>query len=141
LDLLLAWAEGAARNVLTPAVLLDNRMRNAAPDRSLLSSEAHPVEKLVFLLTNAAPTWSIIFVVAGGLAVLTTGAQLAGAVHLARTNPVLLILLISYVGYMLGLLGPVSNPKYRLPIEPVLLGLTALGIERLGVWVARRRRA
>jgi hypothetical protein len=30
--------------------------------------------------------------------------------------------------YCLGVTGPVTSPKYRLPLEPVLIILTALGL-------------
>jgi hypothetical protein len=136
-NLAITWTEGAIKNVMTPAVLLDNRMRAAAPDRSGISEGAGAFEELIFLIMSAGPGWLIVVAVASGLAVLTTGAQVVGAVRLARIHPILLLLLISYVGYMLGLLGPVFNPKYRLPIEPVLLGLTALGLEWLWEWSSR----
>ena len=56
--------------------------------------------------------------------------QAAGFIMLARALPWAALLAFGLLAYFLMLTGPVTGPKYRLPIEPVLLVLTALPLAR-----------
>jgi hypothetical protein len=38
------------------------------------------------------------------------------------------VLFAGWIGYILVVNGPVASPKYRLPIEPVLVLLSAAGL-------------
>jgi len=59
-----------------------------------------------------------------------------GFVMLARTLPWAAVFGGGVIAYFLLLSGPVATPKYRLPIEPVLIVLAAIPL----AWVAERRK-
>jgi hypothetical protein len=59
-----------------------------------------------------------------------------GFVMLARTLPWAAIFAGGVIAYFLLLNGPVATPKYRLPIEPVLIVLAAIPL----AWMAERRK-
>jgi hypothetical protein len=66
--------------------------------------------------------------------------QALGFARLARSRPWASVFAGLLVLYVLLISGPVYSPKYRLPIEPVLIVLTALGIESAWRWQSRGRR-
>ena len=59
-----------------------------------------------------------------------------GFVMLARTLPWAAVFGGGVIAYFLLLSGPVATPKYRLPIEPVLIVLAAMPL----AWMAERRK-
>jgi hypothetical protein len=50
---------------------------------------------------------------------------------LARTMPWAAVFAFGVVAYFLLVNGPVASPKYRLPMEPVLIVLAAIPLARL----------
>jgi hypothetical protein len=54
-----------------------------------------------------------------------------GLAILARRSPVTAALAVGFVAYFLVLSGPVAGPKYRLPMEPMLLVLAAIPLAAL----------
>ena len=61
-----------------------------------------------------------------------------GFVMLARMLPWAALFAGGVVGYFLLVNGPVATPKYRLPMEPVLIVLAAIPLARLVERTARR---
>ena len=59
-----------------------------------------------------------------------------GFVMLARASPWAAVFAGGVIAYFLLLNGPVATPKYRLPIEPVLIVLAAIPL----AWMAQRRK-
>jgi len=57
--------------------------------------------------------------------------QAAGFLMLARTHPWAAAFAAAVLAYFLLINGPVATPRYRLPMEPVLLVLTAIPLARL----------
>lgn len=131
IDLLTVWIEGAVKNFAMPAILLDNRLRALGPDIAEIDPALGPLEKALALLEVAHPVWVLIAVPAALAAAVFSVLQLFGAWLVARRYPVLSLFLLAYLAYLFGLLGPVSNPKYRLPVEPVLIAYSAAAIEFL----------
>jgi hypothetical protein len=60
-----------------------------------------------------------------------------GFVMLARSKPWAAVLAGGVLAYFLLLNGPVAAPKYRLPMEPVLIVLAAIPLG----WLTERRSA
>jgi len=61
--------------------------------------------------------------------------EAVGFVMLARMMPWAAVFAGGVLAYFLLLSGPVATPKYRLPMEPVLIVLAAIPL----AWVAQRR--
>jgi len=59
-----------------------------------------------------------------------------GFVMLARTMPWAAVFAGGVIAYFLLLSGPVATPKYRLPIEPVLIVIAAIPL----AWMPERRK-
>lgn len=123
------WLKGMAANLATPAALLDPRIRQAI-------ESAGDGAGYRTALVNAWRSGD--FGLRAGLALLAAGALIAGGLQAIgfalclRRRPRTTALGAAIVLYFLLLTGPVISPKYRLPIEPVLLIWTAVAIE--AVW-------
>jgi 4-amino-4-deoxy-L-arabinose transferase-like glycosyltransferase len=136
-----AWIEGIVVNLASPALLADPRVR-ALP-------------KPNFYAMPGASLWErtkAYFLDHPGLyqALLATGLiamvpfivlEAAGLVMLARGFPLAAVLATSVLAYFLLLSGPVAGPKYRLPLEPVLLVLAAIPLAAVADRYVKRRPA
>jgi hypothetical protein len=67
--------------------------------------------------------------------------EAAGFVMLARTLPWAAVCAGGVLAYFLLLNGPVATPKYRLPMEPILIVLAAIPLARLAERVLPRSSA
>lgn len=126
-----AWTEGALVNLGAPALLADPRVRAWAGSGAEAPPRRGAWDKLrsylfshhglyeVLLLTSLAATLAFDLLAAVGL------------VMLARASPWAALFATGIVTYFLMLNGPVATPKYRLPIEPVLIVLAALPLAAL----------
>jgi hypothetical protein len=61
-----------------------------------------------------------------------------GFIMLARDKPWAALVAGALIAYFLLLNGPVASPKYRLPIEPMLIVFAAIPLAR---WSEQRARA
>jgi hypothetical protein len=68
--------------------------------------------------------------------------QAVGFFALLRQRRILpaLLLLGGWCVFVLLVNGPIASPKYRLPIEPVLMVATGAGFVQLRIWLAAMRR-
>ncbi len=133
-----AWLQGAAQNLIAPAVLTDSRMRAARSD-SFLAMEGKMFERVVAWLAAGSTGWKI---VAGiGLLATAIGAVFAawGFVRLARNFPWTAFFTGGVILYFLLIMGPVAAPKYRLPFAPATIILTAFGL--IDLWRLWRDRS
>ena len=92
------------------------------------------VEKArAFLFDNASPLYAWITVLGLLGVALARLVQLRGLwVWVLTPGPARPFLLFAalWVGYVLAINGPVASPKYRLPIEPMLVVAVAFGVSR-----------
>ena len=128
-----AWIEGMVVNLGVPALVVDPRVR--------------VLSKPSFYNTPGSTLWqkahAYVFGDPGlyqGLLVLGLFCMLpflileaVGFIMLARTLPWAAVLAGGVLAYFLMLNGPVATPKYRVPMEPVLIVLAAIPLARLGV--------
>ena len=107
-----AWVVGTAINLATPALIL-----------------SPPVAQLPRTGFFATPGTSVFEKIARFL--------------FKSDNPLYgrLLLLVLWCLYILGINGPVASPKYRLPLEPVLVVMAAAGFCALRSWHSARRSA
>ncbi len=126
-----AWLEGAVVNLGAPALLADPRVR-ALPKPSFYNTPGAGLwQKARVYLLDDPGSYQLLLV--GGLVAMLPILMLeaVGFVMLARTLPWAAVLAAGVIGYFLLLNGPVATPKYRLPMEPVLIVLAAIPLARM----------
>jgi hypothetical protein len=123
-----AWMEGAALNLLAPAVLGDPRVRNMEKPSFFATPGTSLVERaMLYFNASTAAYAGIIGLSAAASAISAVLAALGFAV-LSRSKPALAALAAVAIGYFLILTGPIGSPKYRVPMDPALIILAAVGI-------------
>jgi hypothetical protein len=131
-----AWLEGMVVNLAAPALLGDPRVR-ALPKPSFYNTPgANLWQKARAYILEDPGRYQLLLVL--GLITLLPFIVLEaiGFVMLARMMPWAAVFAGCVVAYFLVLNGPVATPKYRLPIEPVLIVLAAIPL----AWVTERGR-
>jgi GNAT superfamily N-acetyltransferase len=126
-----AWLEGMAVNLAAPALLGDPRVR-ALPKPSFYNMPGASLwEKAHTYLFDDPGRYQLLLIIGvlGTLAFLALEA--VGFVMLARTLPWAAVFAGSVLAYFLVISGPIASPKYRLPMEPVLMVLAAIPLARL----------
>ena len=130
-----AWLEGMVVNLGAPALLADPRMR-ALPKPSFYNTAGTTLWQRARAYLFAEPGAYQILLLLGLLAMLPFLAlEAIGFVMLARSKPWAAVLAGGVLAYFLLLNGPVAGPKYRLPMEPVLIVLAAIPL----AWLTERR--
>ncbi|MBT5659031.1 MAG: hypothetical protein HOJ02_02630 [Rhodospirillaceae bacterium] len=122
------WVQGAAINLAAPAILIDPRVR-ALPKPSFYDTPGAGFGARLwsFVEESSGAYFTILALgIAGaGLVLILQG---VGFIRLVQLSPWAALFAGLMVLYFLGVTGPVTSPKYRLPLEPVLIILTALGL-------------
>ena len=126
-----AWIVGAGLNLGLPAASIAPPVRNL-PHNSFYSTPGDgAVQKVLTFLTDAENRHYVIVL---GLSSVLSLAWLAlaafGMIRLFRGWPLCAFILFIWLGYILALNGPVASPKYRLPIENVLVIAVAAALMR-----------
>ena len=132
-----AWLEGMVVNLGAPALLADLR---ALPKPSFYNTPGAGLwqKARAYLLDD--PGRYQLLLLAGLIAMLPMLAlEAVGFVMLARSLPWAAVFAAGVLAYFLLVNGPVATPKYRLPMEPVLIVLAAIPLARLSErWVPER---
>jgi hypothetical protein len=131
-----AWVSGMVINLGTPAIVTDPRIRKLNNGSFMNSTGSGAYERLLTFIGNNENlyiTWIVAGMVGGAIALIF---QAVGSILLFRNMLFPFAICILWIFYFLILSGPVSAPKYRLPIEPVLIIFQALAISKL---IARRK--
>jgi hypothetical protein len=125
-----AWLTGAIINLAAPAALVSplvSRLPRTGFYDTPGNTAASKIWNFLFHSDNALYSWIALTGLVGvGLFRLL---QLIGAFALMQQRGAVapVILLATWVGFILLVNGPIASPKYRLPIEPALALLTATG--------------
>jgi hypothetical protein len=131
-----AWLEAIVVNFGAPALLDDPRAR-ALPKPSFYNTPGASLWQKSYSYLFDDPGRFQVLLHAGLLAMLPVLVlELVGFVMLARTLPWAALFAAGVVGYFLLVNGPVASPKYRLPMEPVLIVLAAIPL----AWLLERNR-
>jgi hypothetical protein len=131
-----AWLEGMAVNLAAPALLDDPRVR-ALPKPNFYSTPGTTLwERARAYLFDDPGLYQILLL--AGLIVMIPFLVLeaVGFIMLARMSLWAAVFAGGVLAYFLLLNGPVATPKYRMPIEPVLIVLAAIPL----AWLLDRRR-
>jgi hypothetical protein len=129
-----SWLEGMLVNLASPALILDPRAR-ALPKPSFYDTPGRTLwEKAVAYLFADPGLYQVLLLagLAGTLPFVLLSA--IGSVLLLRTRFWAAIFAFGAAAYFLLVNGPVATPKYRLPIEPMLIVWSAIAM----AWLARR---
>ena len=126
-----AWLEGMLVNLAAPALLSDPRVR-ALPKPSFYNTAGATLwERARAYLFDEPGPYQVLLLV-GILATLPfLVLEAIGFVMLARNMPWAAAFAAAVLAYFLLLNGPVAAPKYRLPMEPVLIVLAAIPLARV----------
>jgi hypothetical protein len=134
-----SWLEGMVVNLAAPALLGDPRVR-ALPKPSFYETPGTTLwERAKRYLLDHLGTYQVVLVI--GLATMLPFLllQAAGFIMLARRLPWAAACAGGLLTYFLLLSGPVATPKYRMPMEPVLIVLAAIPLAAVAERYARPR--
>jgi hypothetical protein len=131
-----AWAEGMAVNLAAPALLDDPRVR-ALPKPSFYNTPGTTLwERSRAYLFDNPGRYQVLLLMGLAAIIPLRVLEAIGFVMLARRSPWAATFAGGVLAYFLLVNGPVASPKYRLPMEPVLIVLAALPL----AWLLDRRR-
>ena len=125
-----SWTMGAAINLGAPGVVLSPPLLQiprtgfyATPGQSYFEK----IWNFLFHSESAIYAWALLLGL-GGVGVLRL-IQIAGLVALLREgHKAPLVLFVLWCGFILAVNGPIASPKYRLPLEPILLVIAGAGL-------------
>jgi hypothetical protein len=126
-----AWLEGTIVNFVTPALLDDPRVR-ALPKPSYYATPGSSLwqRARAYLFDNPGLFQALMLAGLAGM-LLFLVLELIGFVMLAQALPWAAAFAAAVLVYFSLLNGPVIGPKYRLPMEPILIVLAAIPLARL----------
>jgi 4-amino-4-deoxy-L-arabinose transferase-like glycosyltransferase len=126
-----AWLEGMVVNLGAPAIVLDPRVR-ALPRPSFYNTPGGSLwGKTRAYLLEEPGRYQLVLVLGLVAMIPFLVLEAVGFVILARMLPWAAVFAGGVLGYFLILNGPVATPKYRMPMEPVLIVLAAIPLARL----------
>ena len=134
-ELTWAWGAGAMINLTAPSLSSVPLISQMERPRFYEVSGRTPLDKVVNFLRGAKHwPYVLLMVGAGVLTVAFRLVQGVGGAHLFGHRPDAigpLLYLSAVFVYILAITGPVVGVKYRLPLEPMLILLTAAGLHYL----------
>lgn len=133
-----AWVRGMVINLAAPAVAIEPQMRRQQQESFLEAKGGLAVRTLVWMHASP-PLWLTVILFGFAGSAVTLLLQIWGFARLASLYPWTAAFCAGLVLYFLLIMGPVASPKYRLPLEPMIIGLIALAIADLNIRVRRRR--
>jgi 4-amino-4-deoxy-L-arabinose transferase-like glycosyltransferase len=126
-----AWATGIALSLASPGILISPPIYYLPRTGFFATAGASLFEKCINFLFYSGSSIHAFAALFGliGLALVRV-LQLIGIVAILRRRENLwpAALLAGWVGYILLINGPIASPKYRLPIEPVLMIACGAGL-------------
>lgn len=126
--LLKVWVQGAAISLFSPSVLSHGRVRALPRPSFYQTSGNNLVERARDYLFNDPGLFQVIVILALAASIISVIFQLLGLWRLFRLSRIAFFSSVLYVGYFLALSGPTAGPKYRMPYEPIMIILFALGL-------------
>ena len=138
-DILGSWILGMTVNLISPAIGADPRARSLPHPSFTGTSHLDLPSRITLYMQEASPTYLAVVAIGIAGAVFALLLQIYGFVLLARVSGWMAFLGIAGMLYFLLISGPITAPKYRLPLEPVLIILQAMALVEL--WPRLRRMA
>ena len=119
--ILKSWAQGAIVNLAAPAIMIDKRVRSLPHISFSSDTSGGLLTRLQQFIAGSSKAYVAILLISIGGAIIVSIIQFAGFFVQLRITPMLAILGFLTMVYFVLINGPVASPKYRLPIEPVLI--------------------
>ena len=116
-----SWMQGAIINLAAPALLIDKRIRQLPHISFAEDTRGDLIARTGQFISGSSPIYVLALVASAVGAIFVSTMQLVGFFVQLRVNMMLAILSVLTVTYFLVINGPVGSPKYRLPIEPILI--------------------
>jgi hypothetical protein len=132
--ILKSWMQGAVINLAAPALMIDKRIRQLPHISFAGDTRGDLIARTWQFIADSSSIYVTAFVASGAGAIIISLFQFTGFFVQLRVNMMLAVLSAMIVAYFLILSGPVGSPKYRLPIEPILIiwfGCTVLSLWKL----------
>ena len=116
-----SWLQGAIINLASPAVMIDTRFR-ALPHLSFAEDTTGSLStRMKQFIAGSSTTYVSILLVGIGGSLIVSLMQFGGFFVQLRATPTLASLAFLTVACFLLINGPTASPKYRLPLEPILI--------------------
>ena len=136
-----AWLEGMLVNLTAPALLVDPRVR-ALPKPSLYNTPGVTLwEKTRAYVFEHLSLYQVLLLVGLASMLPFLVLEVVGFIMLARALPWAAVLGGGVLAYFLLINGPIAAPKYRLPMEPVLIVLCAIPLAAWFQLIKARRKS
>jgi hypothetical protein len=133
--LLRGWVSGAVVNLASPALVLEPRIRQFNRKSFMESTGVGVFERARNFISNNNSTYVAWLMFGLMMSALTLTLQFGGWFLLCRRLPVATLFATLSLLYFLVLNGPVASPKYRLPLEPILIIFQGFAIIWLLGWL------
>jgi len=133
-----AWMVGMAKNLFAPALVDFSYLFNIERPHFFYTKGKNALDRIFNFIKGMQGIFSWFLFIGLFWMALSRVLQLWGLSRLFRSKPWECGLVVLIIGYFLLVSGPVGYAKYRLPFEPVLIVLLAIGIKDLFQrWVKR----
>lgn len=126
-----AWSVGAAKNLFAPAVVDMSYLLGIERPHFSYTEGKNVIEQTWNFVVGTRGVFSLALVASMMLIAVSRVLQLWGLSLLLRKDPWKGSFFLLIIGYFLLVSGPVGYAKYRLPFEPILTVLLAVGIKDL----------
>lgn len=130
--ILKSWFQGAVINLASPALMIDKRIRQLQHISFAGDTRGDLIKRTWQLISGSSSIYVTALIASGAGAIIISLSQFVGFFVQFRVNLMLAVLSALTVSYFLIINGPVGSPKYRLPIEPILI--IWLGCALLSLW-------
>ena len=133
-----AWLRSSVLNIIVSPILIDNRVRNM-PHPSF-AKEGNIVKWMKTLILNKENFLYLNILLFSFLFSLFSGvAFIIGYYFFIKTNFILSIISFFIIAYFCFITGPTISPKYCLPYIPIIFYLQAMSIDKLFLFMKKRK--
>jgi len=123
-----AWLEGMLINIASPALLVDQRVRSLSKLSYYNTPGSNVFIRAYKFLFNNTKSFTIIICVTLFFIPISIILKMYGFIIVYQKSYLIAIFMLTCVLYFIFINGPIASPKYRLPIEPIFIVLTAIGL-------------
>ena len=124
-DIFYAWGRSSFLNIITPAILIDGRVRNLK--HFSFAEEGKIYQWLVKnTLTQDSKTYLVILFLSSIIGAFSLFSIFIGFYYLIKSNYNLAILSICIILYFSIITGPTLSPKYCIPFLPIIFYLQSI---------------
>ena len=133
-----AWLRSSALNIIASPILIDTRVRNLT--HTSFAQEGNIIKWMKSLIANKNNlVYFSILLLSSILSLFSGIAFIIGYYIFFKSNFNLSIISIFIIMYFCAITGPTISPKYCLPYIPIIFYLQAISIDKLYIFIKKRR--